>query len=87
MPVTMPGSAMGRITRSEIASLPAKRPRATAAAQSVPRRRARNVEIEAISTESRSADQTSGRSHVTTNQRRVNPGGGQTKLRSSVVNA
>ena len=37
MPVMMPGSAIGRMTRSEIASRPKKRARTIAAAQSVPR--------------------------------------------------
>ena len=47
MPVMMPGSAMGRMTRSEIVSRPKNRSRDTAAAHSVPRTMAISVEIAA----------------------------------------
>ena len=47
MPVMMPGSAIGRMRRSEIASRPKKRERATAAAASVPSTSATSVAIAA----------------------------------------
>ena len=55
MPVMMPGSAIGRIRSSEIASRPKKRERATAAAASVPSTSASSVEIAATRTLSESA--------------------------------
>ncbi len=61
MPVMMPGSAIGRMTRSEIVSRPKKRVRLTAAAVSVPSTSAIRGEIVATFTESCSACQTSGR--------------------------
>ena len=46
-PVTMPGSAIGRITRNEIVSRPKKLKRATASEASVPRTSATVVAIAA----------------------------------------
>ena len=55
MPVMMPGSAMGRMTSSEMVSRPKKRVRLTAAAQSVPRTSAMTVEMVATLTDRVSA--------------------------------
>ncbi|MNL45498.1 hypothetical protein D3C87_1681480 [compost metagenome] len=76
MPVMMPGSAIGRMTSSEMVSRPKKRVWLTAAAQSVPSTRATAVAIEATLTESVSAAQTSGRFQAMANHCVVSPGGG-----------
>ena len=76
MPVMMPGSAIGRMTSSEIVSRPKNLEPLTAAAQSVPRTSAIAVEIAATCTDSVSACQTSGRFHVTASHWVVKPGGG-----------
>src|SRR6218665_304981 len=76
MPVMMPGSAIGRITSSDIVSRPKNFEPDTAAAQSVPSTSAMSVEIDATCTDSVSACQTSGRFQVTSNHLRVSPGGG-----------
>ena len=55
MPVMMPGSAIGRMTSSEIASRPKNSSRDTAAAQSVPSTSAIAVAIAATVTDSCSA--------------------------------
>jgi hypothetical protein len=60
MPVMMPGSAIGRINRSDIASLPKKRSRANTAAAAVPRTSARNVAKTATRSDSQSAFQIAG---------------------------
>ena len=67
MPVMMPGSAIGRMRSSEIASRPKKRERATAAAASVPSTSATSVEIAATGSDSDSARQMSSRSQATAN--------------------
>ncbi len=77
MPVMMPGSAIGRMTSSEIVSRPKNLVRLTAAAQSVPSTSAITVEIDATFTDSVSASHTSGRFQVTANHFVVKPGGGQ----------
>ncbi len=77
MPVMMPGSAMGRMTSSEMVSRPKNFVPETAAAQSVPSTSAMSVEIAATCTDSVSACQTSTRFQVTANQLSVRPGGGQ----------
>ena len=87
MPVTMPGRAIGRMKRSEIASRPKNFARASAAAASVPRSSASAVDTSATRIDSASASQTSGRFQATPNQRRVRPGGGNSKLLSSLLNA
>ena len=51
MPVTIPGRAIGRITRNEIVSRPKKRWRATAIEASVPRIRASAVARSPVLTE------------------------------------
>ena len=76
MPVMMPGSAIGRMMRSEIASRPKNLVRASAAAASVPSTIAMRVAISATWSESHSAAQTSGRSQATANHLSVSPGGG-----------
>ena len=78
MPVTMPGSAIGRISSSEIASRPKNVVRASAAAASVPSTSAVAVEYAATSNDSRIAAQTSLRSHATANHCVVSAGGGKT---------
>ena len=67
IPVIIPGKAMGRMTRSEIASRPKNRDRATAAAQSVPSTIAISVETAATRSDNHKAVHTSGRPHVTAN--------------------
>src|SRR4051794_20627246 len=76
MPVMIPGSAIGRITSSEMVSRPKNRVPETAAAQSVPSTSAIRVEIDATCTDSVSACQTSARFQVTSNHFSVSPGGG-----------
>ena len=87
MPVTIPGSAIGRTNRRDIASRPKNFARASAAAASVPRSSASAVDTRATRIDSASASQTSGRPQATANQRNVRPGGGNSKLRSSLLNA
>ena len=87
MPVTIPGKAIGSTNRSETASRPKNFVRARAAAASVPSSSASAVDTSATRIESHSASQMSGLPHATANQRKVNPGGGNSKLRSSLLNA
>ena len=77
IPVMIPGSAMGRMKSSEIASLPKNLVRAMAAAAIVPRIIARRVASSATRTESQTAFQMSCRSQTTPNHLSVNPGGGK----------
>ncbi len=78
MPVTTPGSAIGRISSSETASRPKKRLRASAAAASVPSSSAMAVDQAATWKLSVMACQTSSRAQATPNQRVVSAGGGKT---------
>ena len=78
MPVTMPGSAMGRMSSSEMTSRPKNFARASAAAASVPSTSAVAVLHTATLNESRIAAQTSSRSQATANHCVVNAGGGKT---------
>src|SRR5687768_1962837 len=87
MPVTMPGSAIGRITRNETASLPKNFVRYTAAASRLPNTRAIPVAAEATTTDRRRARQIAGFLNATSNQSSVNPGGGNRKLEDWEVNA
>src|SRR5690348_10849438 len=87
MPVMMPGSAIGRITSSEIDSRPKNFVPDTAAAQSVPSSSAIAVEIVATCTDNVSACHTSTRPQVTANHFVVSPGGGHWYVRSSVEKA
>ena len=77
MPVMIPGSAIGRISRNETDSRPKKRKRAIANAAAEPRTRAMPVASSAARTESQSASRTSCVCHATLNQCVVKPGIGQ----------
>ena len=77
MPVMMPGSAIGRMTSSEIASRPKNRARVIAAAHRVPRTRATSVATAATRSERPSAAQTSARPQATASHFVVSPGGGK----------
>ena len=78
MPLTTPGSAIGRISSSEIASRPKKRARASAAAARLPSTSAIAVDQAATSKLSLIAAHTSSRIQATPNQRVVSAGGGKT---------
>ena len=73
MPVTMPGSASGRITRNEITSRPKKRWRATAMAASVPSTIAIAVAPSPAFTDVQSASRTPGLWNALSNQVSVSP--------------
>src|SRR3982751_5860845 len=79
-PVTIPGRAIGRITRKEIVSRPKKRCRATASAARVPRTTA----IEAATTpaliEVTKASRAASSLKAWENQWVVNPGGGHSRI-------
>ena len=66
-PVTIPGNAIGRMTRNEMISRPKKRERDTASAASVPRMSAMTVAPNAAFTDSHRASRTSGLFHATLN--------------------
>ena len=66
-PVTIPGSAIGRMTRNEMISRPKNLERETASDASVPSTSAIKVAPRAALTESRSASRTSGLFHATPN--------------------
>ncbi len=68
-PVTMPGSAIGRITAKVITSRPKNEYRATAREASVPRTRARAVATRAARIDSFSASRTLSSLKATENQR------------------
>ena len=68
MPVTIPGSAIGRITRNEIVSRPKKRWRETAIAASVPSTIAIAVAPSPAFTEVQSASRTPGLWKALSNQ-------------------
>src|SRR5262245_5306107 len=78
MPVMMPGNAIGSTNRSEIASRPKKRARASAAAAQVPSSSANTVATAATLSDKVSAAQISGRAAAMANHRVVRPGGGNT---------
>ncbi len=82
MPVTMPGSAMGRTTTKDTVSRPKKRCRATANAMSVPRTSAIAVAPRPAFTDTHRAPRAPELSRATDHQCRVSPGGGQLALRS-----
>ena len=73
IPVTIPGSAIGRMTRNAIASRPKKRYRATASAASVPSSSAIAVAPRAAFSETRSASRTPGLSIAFPNHFVVRP--------------
>src|SRR5215475_3605144 len=78
-PVTIPGRAIGRITRKEIVSRPKKRKRATASEASVPSTRAIDVATIAALIEVQNA---SGAvlSNALGNHSSVSPGGGHSRI-------
>ena len=78
-PVTIPGSAIGRITRKEIVSRPKKRCRATASDARVPSTSAIAVAISATLIEVQNA---SGAvlSNAFGNHSSVSPGGGHSRI-------
>ena len=67
-PVMMPGRAMGRTRKSEIASLPKKRNRCTPKAAAEPSSNASRVAASPALTESQRADLTAGSFQATENQ-------------------
>ncbi|MNN75467.1 hypothetical protein D3C81_1917730 [compost metagenome] len=87
IPVMMPGRAIGRISISEMPSLPKKLRRYSAAEARVPSTRAINVARQATCSDSLMDSSTSGRAKATANQLRVNPLGGKLNAASSVLNA
>jgi len=78
MPLMMPGSAIGRMNSSEIASRPKNDARASAPAASVPRTTATSVATVATRSDSPIAAQTSSRASATANHLTVSAGGGNT---------
>ena len=78
MPVTMPGSAMGKMSSSEIASRPKNRVRARPAAASVPSTMASAVDTSATRNDRPIAVHTSSRSQAAANHFVVRAGGGNT---------
>ncbi|GDU73938.1 hypothetical protein BvCmsSIP076_03604 [Escherichia coli] len=83
----MPGSAMGSSSNSEMAFLPKKSRRHSAAAASVPNTSAINVASAATLSDSVTASRISLRRAATLNQRSVRPCGGKLNAASSVLNA
>ncbi|MCY1443349.1 hypothetical protein D9M71_597590 [compost metagenome] len=77
MPVMMPGRAMGRISISEMLSLPKKSRRYSAPAARVPRIMAISVATQAILTDSQMASSTSLRWATMANHFRVKPCSGK----------
>src|ERR687885_547421 len=77
IPVTTPGSAIGRTSRKLTASRPKKRKRLTAAAAAVPRTSATAVATAAAFSESTSASRASVFSQASWNHLVVKPGIGQ----------
>src|ERR671932_669988 len=77
IPVTTPGSAIGRTSRKLTASRPKKRKRATAAAAAVPRTSATVVASAAAFSESTSASRASWLSHAALNHFVLKPAIGQ----------
>ena len=78
-PVTMPGRAIGRITRNETVSRPKKRCRATASDASVPRKRATAVAAAPTFSDVTNASLASVFFNASGNQCRVRPGGGHSR--------
>ena len=84
MPVTIPGSAIGRMTRNEIASRPKKRYRETAIAASDPSTSAIRVAPRAAFKETSNASRTPGLSIARPNHFVVSPSSGHTSERRSL---
>ncbi len=76
IPVTMPGRAIGRMTRKETVSRPKKRKRWTANESSDPRTRATSVAPIAAWSEASRAERTPSSLKATTYQSMVRPSGG-----------
>ncbi|MNF04995.1 hypothetical protein D3C80_2046300 [compost metagenome] len=83
----IPGRAMGRISISEMLSLPKKLRRYSAAEARVPSTRASSVARQATCSDSVIDSSTSGREKATLNHFRVKPWGGKLKAASSVLKA
>src|SRR3954447_3851776 len=79
-PVTIPGRAIGRITRKLIVSRPKKRWRATASEASVPRTRAMAVANTPAFSEVKKASRAASFLNAWLNQWVVQPGGGQARI-------
>src|SRR3954451_204535 len=79
-PVTIPGRAIGRITRKEIVSRPKKRWRATAREARVPSSSAIAVAITPALSEVRNASRAASSLKACENQWVVQPGGGQARI-------
>src|SRR5918995_1613559 len=80
IPVTIPGRAIGRITRKEIVSRPKKRCRATASDARVPRTSATAVASSPTLTEVQKASRAPGLPKALSNHSSVKPGGGQSSV-------
>src|SRR5689334_11664988 len=79
-PVTMPGRAIGRITRKEIVSRPKKRWRATASEARLPSARAIAVAAIPALTEVKKASRADSLLNASWNHWVVKPGGGQARI-------
>ena len=79
-PVTIPGRAIGRMTRKEIVSRPKKRWRATASEASVPSTSAIAVAATPALIEVRKASRARSFFDRLGNQSRVRPGGGHSRM-------
>jgi hypothetical protein len=84
IPVTIPGSAIGRITNSEMASRPKNRYRCKANAAAVPRTRLIAVAASPARTLVASAARAPALSAVVSHQRSVQPEGGQANVASAL---
>src|SRR6478735_5743018 len=80
MPVTIPGRAIGRITRKEIVSRPKKRWRATASEASVPSTSAIAVARSPAFSEVKNASRAASFLNACENQWVVQLGGGQARI-------
>jgi hypothetical protein len=78
-PVTIPGRAIGRITKKEIVSRPKKRCRATASEARVPRTRAIAVAAIPALIEVKKASRAASSLNAWLNQWVVKPGGGHSR--------
>src|SRR3954454_13711003 len=79
-PVTIPGRAIGRITRNEIVSRPKKRCRATASEASVPRKSAIAVATSPTLIDVQKASRALLELTASENQSKVTPGGGHSSV-------
>ncbi|MNC59148.1 hypothetical protein D3C75_1089380 [compost metagenome] len=83
----IPGRAIGRISISEMLSLPKKLRRYSAAEARVPSTSAISVARQATCTDNLIASSTSGRANATLNHFKVKPWGGKLKAASWVLKA